>query len=182
MLARLRKDCRGVSALEFALIAPVLILLFFGLAELSQAFTAKRRVSHAASAVGDLVAQADKATTQADLDNIFAAGRILLEPFSTHRFGLRITSVTGDANGVPKVDWTDADGAPTPKLDASGAVKLPTGLITAPGDTVIVADAVYSYNPLIAVVSQSGFTFRDRFYLHPRVMAKVVCTDCAPTP
>ena len=62
VLRRLIADRRGVSAVEFALVAPILVLLYFGLVELSQAATADRRLAHATSAVGDLVAQASSVT------------------------------------------------------------------------------------------------------------------------
>lgn len=182
LLARLRRDRRGVSAVEFALIAPFLIALYFGLAELSQGLTAKRRVSHAASAVGDLVAQTDAAMTLADLDNAFAAGRALLTPFATDGLGLRVTSVTGDPQGVPKVDWSDVDGPGLSRLAPGSTISLPSGLVTLPGESVIVADAVYTYHPVVAVVSSTGFGFNDRFYLRPRILTKVGCTDCVSAP
>ena len=56
-LKHLIKDRRGAAAVEFAFIAPVMILMYYGLAELTQAMMADRRASHVASAIGDLVAQ-----------------------------------------------------------------------------------------------------------------------------
>ena len=47
------RDPRGVSAVEFALIAPLLILMYCGMAELSLAMMAQRRLSNIASAIGD---------------------------------------------------------------------------------------------------------------------------------
>ena len=37
-------DRRGVSAIEFAFIAPVMILMYFGVAELTQGMMAERRM------------------------------------------------------------------------------------------------------------------------------------------
>ena len=56
-LKRLRRDERGVSAVEFALIAPVMILFYFGLAELTQVMIAERKTVRTASAIGDILAQ-----------------------------------------------------------------------------------------------------------------------------
>jgi Flp pilus assembly protein TadG len=56
-LSRFWRDRRGVSAVEFALIAPVLVIFYCGMAELTQAMMAQRRVSNIASSIGDVVAQ-----------------------------------------------------------------------------------------------------------------------------
>jgi Flp pilus assembly protein TadG len=42
-LSRFWRDRRGVSAVEFALIAPVLMIFYFGMAELTEAMMAQRR-------------------------------------------------------------------------------------------------------------------------------------------
>ena len=60
---RFRKDRRGVAAVEFALIAPAMVLLYCGLVELCQAVIAERKANHVASAIGDLVTQAETVST-----------------------------------------------------------------------------------------------------------------------
>ena len=57
LFRRLRADSRGVSAVEFALIAPVILLFYFALTEFCQAQMAQKRVNHVAATIGDLVAQ-----------------------------------------------------------------------------------------------------------------------------
>ncbi len=127
-LRRFRRDRRGVSAVEFALVAPVLILIYFGMAELSQAMMAQRRVSHSASAIGDLVTQSNAVTvngvtsgTTSKLSDLFSAASTILSPFDTAPLKLRVSSITGVASGsnvTPTVDWCDAQNAtckcPTP--------------------------------------------------------------------
>ncbi|MFN5553034.1 MAG: TadE/TadG family type IV pilus assembly protein, partial [Hyphomonadaceae bacterium] len=51
---------RGVSAVEFALIAPLMIMMLFGASEVSQAVSVDRKVTLAASTLGDLAAQTDR--------------------------------------------------------------------------------------------------------------------------
>jgi Flp pilus assembly protein TadG len=178
-LRSLRQDRRGVSAVEFALIAPVLILVYFGLAELSTGLTAKQRVSHATSAVGDLVAQADKPLSTSDLDNIFTAARTIVAPFPTAKLGLQVTSITGDASGKPLVDWSDVSGTGLTKRKKNDPVDLPPGLIDEPGETVIMAEATYAFDSPVGYVLPDGLVFNDHFYLRPRSAAQVTCTDCS---
>src|SRR5690606_13961191 len=79
-LARLLRNRDGATAIEVALIAPVMILLYFGLVEFSQGFMAQRRASHAASVVSDLVAQSER-TNRAGIDAIYAVGGLIMRPF-----------------------------------------------------------------------------------------------------
>lgn len=174
-LADLLKDRRGVSALEFALTAPLLILVYFGMAELSQAVISHRRVAHAASAIGDLVAQDDKVTTS-EMTDIFAAGTTILSPYSATPLNMRITSLTGDSNGNPKVDWSVVPtGQTTLTAYANGAsVTLPAGLIVSQGDNVVMSEATYTYDSPVKYVLKNALNFNEKFYLRPRKVAKVV--------
>ena len=96
-LTRFRRDQRGVAAVEFALIAPVLIAMYFGLAEYCQAMMADRKATHVASSIGDLVAQSDQVTA-ADLADIFAIGKPLIAPFPTTDLKIRVASVKNTNN------------------------------------------------------------------------------------
>ena len=57
LIRRLTGDERGVSAVEFAMLAPVLIAFYMGMTEFCQGFMAQKRMSHVSAMVADLVAQ-----------------------------------------------------------------------------------------------------------------------------
>jgi Flp pilus assembly protein TadG len=192
LFARLRRDRRGVSAIEFAFIAPVLILLYFGMAELSEAMMAQRRVSHATSAIGDLAAQHDNQQMPMGptaAANVFAAATDILAPFSTTSLNLRLTSVVVQADGSTKVGWSTASSGSTLAPYAIGAsYTLPapvppstTGLVdtTSPGDSVIVAESTYTYTSPLGSASVPGYKlpgdlkFGEIFYLKPRKTSNV---------
>ena len=172
LLAAFRRDRRGVSAVEFALIAPFLIATYFGLAELAQAMMAQRRVSHAASAIGDLVGQSDS-ISNAQKDDIFAAAANIVAPFPTTPLKLRITSITGNASGAPRVDWSDGSTGLAAYAHCDVVPGFPAGLIAASGENVIMAEATYTYTSAVAKIKPGGFAFSEKFYLRPRKVAKV---------
>ena len=180
-LRRFRRDARGVSAVEFALIAPFMILLYFGLAELAQGMMAQRRVSHAASAVGDLVGQIDGTLTDAEKNNIMAAGDNIVSPFPTAPLKLRITSITGNASGNPRVDWSDGESGLAAYAHCAVVPGFPSGLITAAGENVIMAEATYTYTSPVSKVLPNGLSFSEKFYLRPRKVAKVGRTGASTT-
>lgn len=165
-LLKLARDERGVAALEFALIAPVMIIVFFGVVEAGQAVVAGRRTGHAASALADLATQKPK-FTDADVADSFAAAQAMLKPMDPSKLTLKLTSVTADANKVPKVDWSEAQGMSkdTPGSTYSG---LPAGLVVAAGDTAIVATAKYTLIQASKTVIKQDLSYSKMSYTHPR--------------
>lgn len=164
------RDAReGVSAVEFALIAPVMILFYFGMAELCQGFMAQKRVEHVASSIADLVAQDDEVTT-AELNDVFAAATQSLKPFPTGALRQRITSVTRNSSGQNRVDWSSNKNW-TSRADQS-TVTLPTNLI-ANGESVVMAEVEYVYASPVDYVMPQTITFRKTYYLRPRLSDKV---------
>lgn len=177
-LARLGRDHGGASAVEFALIAPVLIGLYFGLAEYCQATIADRKVTHVASTVGDLVAQSDQ-INNATMTDILTVGRTLVAPFPSAALKLRVTSVTVDTNNVPKVDWSDGSGLTA--LTKGATVTLPPNAgggvnFVDKGQTVIMSEAEYTYDSPVKHLIKTGLNFREVYYLRPRKSETVART------
>ncbi len=146
---RLYADRAGVAAVEFAFIGPILIVLFFGLAQLSEAIVASRHASHTASAVGDLVSQCDN-INDTDLANIFAAGGDVMAPLpaTTAILAQRVTDVQETSSG-PQAQWSQAADKPgftTAYTQNQPVANLPANVLSSTvGDSVIVDQTVYAY-------------------------------------
>lgn len=176
-LTRLARDRRGVSAVEFALLAPLMIGFYFGLAEFCQGYMSQKRMAHTASAVGDLVAQTDS-VTKAQLDDIIAIGALIMKPFDATPLTTRISSVTRNASGVAKVDWSRASGI-SARATAS-TVTIPADVI-ANGESVVMSETTYDYTSPIKYLLPNVTKFSNVFYLRPRRVEVVTCTDCPTT-
>jgi Flp pilus assembly protein TadG len=174
LVKRFLKDGAGAAAVEFAIIAPVMIVMYFGLAELTQAMMAQRRTSHTGSTIGDLVAQGGS-TTPAELSDIFTVGGAIVAPFPTAPLSMRISSITADVNDVAKVDWSVASNM-TPL--AKGTVVTPPASALAAGQSVIESDVKYVYNSPVNYVLPTPITFTNTYYLRPRVSNQVTCAAC----
>jgi Flp pilus assembly protein TadG len=164
----------GAVAVEFAIIAPVMIVLYFGLAEVTQAMMAERRVAHTGSVVGDLVAQSS-ALTPADISDFFLVGTTIVAPFPTAPLSMRVTSITADANDVAKVDWSQASNM-TPM--AKGTVVTPPATALVANASVIEADVTYVYTSPVSYVLPAPLTFTNTYYLQPRISTQVTCAAC----
>jgi Flp pilus assembly protein TadG len=167
---RFHRDTRGVSAVEFALIAPVMLVMYLGAAEMTMALTADRKVTGSATAVADLVTQ-DDVITNAELADIYAAGDAIVFPYDPDNLSIRITSIRMDIDGDVFVDWSEGRGlAP---LDDDSLPDLPDGLL-APMNSIIMVEARYPFQgPFPKTTVEPLVTLSDTAYLRPRRSAWV---------
>lgn len=166
---RFWRDRRGASAVEFALIAPVLLTMYCGMAEMTQAMMAQRRLSNIASAVGDLVAQSSQ-TGPLKIADIFKVGDTIMAPFPvTGALKMCVVSVTSDANGKDTVAWSKASVSGMANCPTSGTVvtDVPTAVLPS-NQSVIISRVAYTYTPAIKFVLSGGLTFNRTYYLRPR--------------
>lgn len=164
-----RTNQKGVAAIEFALIAPVMIALYVGLIEFSNALTLDRKLTHTASALADLVAQ-DNGITDAEMNDILAASAAIVAPYSPNPLRLVVSSVVADSDNNTTVAWSDAKNT-SPRGTGSN-ITLPEGL-TEPGSSVILAEVSYTYTSPFTQFLSGGIELQDRFYLRPRRVLQV---------
>ncbi|MBX7248779.1 MAG: pilus assembly protein [Caulobacteraceae bacterium] len=172
-LRSFRDDRHGVSAVEFALIAPIMIFFYFGMSEICQGFMAQKRTEHVASTIADLVAQEETIST-AGLTDVYTVAAKVLEPFPTTGLKQRVTSVTRNTSGVAKVDWSS--GSNWTPLTTGATVTLPANLI-ANGESIIMAEVEYPYQSPFDYVMPSQKTFSKVYYLRPRQSTMVTKTN-----
>ena len=84
-LARLRSDESGVSAVEFALLLPLMLMLYLGTAEVSLGIGVDRKVTLTSRTVADLASQVSSISS-ADMSNILGAASSVIAP---HRNGVQ---------------------------------------------------------------------------------------------
>lgn len=175
-LRRALRDKRGVSAVEFALIAPLLIGLYVGAVELGNALTISRRTSAVASTAADLAAQV-KTVSNADLADIASAASSILTPYPPTPLKIVLTSVVADDKNATKVDWSYASNGGTARAKNS-VVTLPAGLTQA-NSSVIMAEVTYAFTPLLGLsfANPGSFTMSRTFYSRPRKSLTVQMTN-----
>jgi Flp pilus assembly protein TadG len=99
---RFGRDRRGVSAVEFAFIAPVMIGLYLGCAEISDGVAVDRKVSLTAGALANLAAQASTISVT-EMTNILDASSAIIAPYDPGKLTLTVTCLSIDANKYANV-------------------------------------------------------------------------------
>ena len=173
-LKRFTGDRRGVSAVEFALLAPLMITLYVGCAEVSDAVSADRKVSLTAAAVANLAAQVTTISST-DMTNILAAASAIIAPYSTSQLTITLSCINIDANKNATVKWSVTSGGTA----RSGTITLPTALAVA-STQLLLGEATYQYKPTVGYTITGTLNLSDRMYMSPRITAPVYNnTACA---
>jgi Flp pilus assembly protein TadG len=172
-LARCARDERGVSAVEFALLLPLMVTLYLGGVEVSQGLTIDRKVTLVARTVADLAAQTTT-ISNADMTNILDASTAVLQPYSTSLVKVTVSQVTIDAEGKATVTWSDSKNG-TARTTGS-TVTLPAAL-NIPNSSLIWGEVSYGYKPVIGYVITGTMNLTDQIYMRPRLSDSVARTS-----
>ncbi|MFL6818779.1 MAG: TadE/TadG family type IV pilus assembly protein [Bradyrhizobium sp.] len=204
--AEMRHDCRAIAATEFAVIVPLMLVMFFGTVEFSSGVAVDRKLTIVARTLSDLTSQSPpsspnsvKSTVDDNyLQNIFTASIAILQPYSPTPVKAQLSEIYVDSNKVAKVQWSKAatigSGATQATLatstrTAGDVVSLPTQLAVKQ-TYLIFSEVSYLYIPIIGyVMAKTGVNLKDVTYTRPRQVACVVYNgvpaaapnDC-PTP
>jgi Flp pilus assembly protein TadG len=170
-------DRSGVAAVEFAIIMPVMVVMVFGVVEISSAISADRKATLAARTLSDLTSQM-KSVADADLKNFGQTAKAIMTPYPASPLISSITQVYIDASGVAKVQWSKGLTIdPSGKVDITMAphnkddiVPLPSTLVAAKGTYVIWSKVSYKYTPAVGyVVAKTIDPFYSAAYTRPRL-------------
>ena len=168
-------DKQGVSAVEFALILPLMMTLYLGGAEVAQAISASRKVTLVSRTVADLASQSSSITA-AGMTNILNASAAVLAPFPSGKLKVTVSQVKIDANGVATVEWSDTLNGT--KRGTGTGVTLPAALNVA-NTWLIWTEAEFSYEPTLGAGITGTLALKDEMYMRPRLSNWV--TYPAPT-
>jgi Flp pilus assembly protein TadG len=172
---KLAGDRSGVVAIEFALVLPIILIIFFGSYEAANLVLAYMKLEDAAETAADLVAQAkiNNVLQSTDFTNFTNAVEQVLSPLPTSGSKLKIAYASVTYNtGSPVIDW---------HLEVNGATALTIANISSSQnlaklgsetsgstDSVIVAYLTYAYTSSFSHVLASAYTLSEIAYNRPR--------------
>jgi Flp pilus assembly protein TadG len=171
-LRRLAGDERGLSAVEFALLLPMLILLTLGVFETARLIMLNQKLQNSAFIMADLLAR-DRTITENDIANIFEAIETLIQPFDFENAGTVIlTSVGATAPDAPFVNWQRVGAGGLAAASAVGATgeaaAIPATLSIRADETILVSEVFFTFEPFLGFVLEPA-TIRKVSYYKPRL-------------
>lgn len=188
----LRDDCRGLAAIEFAFILPLMLVLTFGMIETTDGLAIDRKTDITARTLSDLIAAMQPtgagagtvSVTDSDIRDAFVASTSIMAPYPASVIEAKVSQIKVDADGNATVVWSkgwvnnDITTGHEP-----GAVTLKAsqqGLLT-PNTYLIWSEVKYYYRPKVPYLMQAGFLMPHEGFSRPRYAPCVSygATDCA---
>jgi Flp pilus assembly protein TadG len=168
-ISQFAKDKRGVSAVEFAMLLPLMLTLYLGTVEVSQGVSIERKVTLTARTVADLVAQVATIDT-AGINAALGAATAIMAPFPDSDVKVTVSVVQIDANGNTKVTWSSTKNGTARAVGSS--VTIPDAL-KVPSTSLVFGEASYKYTPTIGYVVTGSINVADQIFMRPRLSETV---------
>ena len=161
----LRGNNSGVAAIEFAMIIPIMAVLFIGTNEFSAGVAIDRKVTIMARTLSDLTSQ-NTEVTDAKLTNFFNASKAIMTPYpSTPVEGTISELYINPDTKKARVQWSQGTSAHKP----GDIIDIPDALKIA-GTYLIFSEVKYKYVPSVAwfINKVEGIPLSDVSYTRPR--------------
>lgn len=174
-------DTRALAATEFAVIVPLMLVMFFGTVEFSSAVAIDRKVTLIARTLSDLTSQSAGTVTDANLQNTFTASISIMTPYDATLVKGTISQIYVDADKIATVQWSKAATIAIGATQATLATSVrkagdkvtsivPPQLLIA-STYLIFSEVDYSYTPTVGYVLKSNLPLHDISYTRPRQVA-----------
>ncbi|MGE0241052.1 MAG: TadE/TadG family type IV pilus assembly protein [Parvibaculaceae bacterium] len=179
-IRRFIRDRKGVAAIELALVAPLLLLLYFGTVDLANWYMSHRRLVVAGSTVADLTTQTTKQVTKADINGIWNGIGRIIAPMKLADVKMTMRAFR-KKDGAVTQQWSySANGgsscgaAPTAAdLQAIGSTEM--------GDQndIVIASVCTTVAPIaLQVFGYGSIDMKYKISMRPRLGKTLDCTDC----
>jgi Flp pilus assembly protein TadG len=168
-LVEFAKDKRGMSAVEFAMLLPLMLTLYLGGVEVSQGISIDRKVTLTARTVADLVAQVSSIDT-AGVNAALGAATAVMAPYPDSNAKVTVSVVDIDANGNAKIKWSSSKNGTARAIGSS--VTLPSAL-NVPSTSLVWGETTYTYQPSIGYVVTGSMNLSDQIFMRPRLSETV---------
>lgn len=170
LLRSFKRDREGASAVEFAILAPLLIALYFGCVEITDGIAADRKVTLTAGALANLTSQSQTITVDG-MTNILNASAAIIKPYSVGNLAATITCLAIGADGTAKVKWSATLNGTA--RTAGATVTLPSADLAVPNSYLVWSEVNYSYTPVVGYTITGTLPLSDQMFMSPRVSPPV---------
>ena len=173
ILRRFGRSTRGVAAIEFAAILPVLVVIFLATFDGGRAIATYMKVRAATYALASITNQYSTIAST-DITAILGASSVIMAPYNASTPIVTVSQIEITSASNATIDWSATQGGTVRTVVPS----LPTALKTSTTYPVylIYAEVSYAYTPLFGFFGSGGITFSDNLYTTPRGVSCIVYT------
>jgi Flp pilus assembly protein TadG len=177
LFRRFGASTRGVAAIEFAMIMPVMLILLLASFDAGRALAIYIKV-RAATYTLDAITNQYTTIHDADMQAILGATSVVLSPYSSSPIVVVISQVSVSAanQSSATVIWSNTLNGTARAVGSS--VNLPSSLNTNNNNTcstyvnnacnLIFGEVTYAYTPSFGYFATGGITLADSLYAAPR--------------
>jgi len=170
---RWRQDQRGVSAVEFALVVPLLLMVYIGGLGTALGVATYRKLADVTVELGNVTAQYTTMSAT-DVSNVMNASAQIMAPYSTTGLSIVLSEITTNASGAATVTWSKTNGSGV-ALTPGASVTLPAGMAVSSTSYIFVQTS-YAYSPPILYDISGPISLADQIYIQPRQSASIPYT------
>jgi Flp pilus assembly protein TadG len=180
LLWRFGRSTRGVAAIEFAAILPVLAIIFLATFDGGRAIAAYMKVRAATYALASITNQYSTIAST-DMSSILGASSVIMAPYNSTTPVVTVSQIEVTSATAATVEWSASQGG-IPRTPTN-VPPLPSALTTSSTYPVylIFAEVSYAYTPLFGFFGSGGITFSDNLYTTPRGVSCIVYTPSSTT-
>lgn len=180
ILRRFARDQRGVGAIEFAILFPVLLMLYLGAFELTVGLSVSKRASRTAGSIADIVSQ-QSSVTKSVLATMPTVAGAIFAPYSTTGLTLKITGIAVDGSGNATIAWSWAQDGTKP-YSSGTPITVPANMNQA--STFLVRSElaipyqITSFGTNFLPNGTNQITISRQYYYRQRIGNSISCSDC----
>ncbi|MBP31455.1 MULTISPECIES: TadE/TadG family type IV pilus assembly protein [Methylobacterium] len=186
-LARYRCDERGIAAVEFAFVLPLLIILYFATAELTRLVDANRKLTLFARTLSDLSGRADNPSPTVEaMATIAGAATAILRPLDASNLqivvnAMGVESVSGTLYGGVCSSWAqNATKRPAQQRNGTNGLPPTPAVYQFDGARYILGEVTMTYTPIIGsalyrwIFGNRGLTFTRQIPWSERTASEII--------
>jgi Flp pilus assembly protein TadG len=177
MFRRFSASTRGVAAIEFGFLFPLLLLLLLAGIDGGRAIAVSMKVRSAAYVV-DAIANQYSSIYDTDISNILGATATVLAPYPSGPVTVTLTQISIASGGAATVSWSDTLNGTA--YSQGSTITIPSNL--SPNGNpktcasfpcyVLLGEVTYTYTPMFGHFITGPINLSDKIYVTPR---NVVC-------
>ncbi len=178
-LSRAARNRSGVAALEMALLLPIVLLIFFGMIDLTALIADARRVSYSANVAADMVTRLATPTSPGNVQVAYDGVRLVMDTATTGPARVEIFAYMNQSGPVLRWSMDNGQGTDCTNPATAGLSNLMTQ-----GNDIIVAVVCATHRPIVANIITERFmgtadiVLRRQVTMRPRQSNMLLCGGC----